>query len=365
MKRYVIFIWGTGTVADWIISQCDILEYYNVLGFIDDDIAKVGKKYKNYKIYSPDILEKICPDKIIVLSDFYENIKTQIIKKIPYMKEIIENKYFFHKEILLKRYENTGNEEINTVLEYIKNNDLDVFNYEFKKKYMDLEIRVFFDEIYNLFFVFHENRKLYFAKSYDTKEKVRNYYRTLLVEQDEKSPHRYLTSDFNVKKGDVVVDVGVAEGNFALGIIEEVSKIYLIETDDEWIEAINATFKDYQEKIVIIKKCISSIDMGNYATLDNLINEPINFIKMDIEGDEWDALIGAKKLFERSNNLKCAICAYHQESDEVLLRDILYKYGLSCSTTKGYMWFPYSTRQKILPTKLCRGVVRGEKNKRR
>lgn len=48
------------------------------------------------------------------------------------------------------------------------------------------------------------------------KEKAETYYRYILLEQDEKSPHRYLTSEFDVSEGDVVVDVGVAEGNFLI-----------------------------------------------------------------------------------------------------------------------------------------------------
>lgn len=39
----------------------------------------------------------------------------------------------------------------------------------------------------------------------------------------------YLDEDFQVEEGDVVLDVGVAEGNFSMEIIERASKIYLFE----------------------------------------------------------------------------------------------------------------------------------------
>ena len=45
---------------------------------------------------------------------------------------------------------------------------------------------------------------------------------------------------------------------------------------------------------MIIQKFVTSVDEGKYATLDSLIEEPVNFIKMDIEGNEWDALLGAE-----------------------------------------------------------------------
>ena len=115
---------------------------------------------------------------------------------------------------------------------------------------------------------------------------------------------------------------------------------------------------------MIINKYITSINAGKFATLDSLIEEPVNFIKMDIEGNEWDALLGAKNIITCSGNIKCAICIYHQDFDEIIVKDIMNKYGLSCSTTKGYMWFPYGERQTYISTKLCRGIMRGVKKGR-
>lgn len=102
-------------------------------------------------------------------------------------------------------------------------------------------------------------------------------------------------------------------------------------------------------------------DEGKYTTLDSMIEEPVNFIKMDIEGNEWDALQGAEKLIQRSENLKCAVCAYHGDFDELLIKNILEKYGMGVSTTQGYMWYPDTNRQTYISTRLCRGIVRGIK----
>lgn len=356
-----IFIWGTGLIADQILGQISVFELYEVLGFIDNSPEKKGKLFWDRKIYAPDILNDVYPNRIVILTDYYDEIRTQIISMFPNMEGIIENKYFFHKVCLLKRYETSSSLEIQRILEYIRNHDIQVFNYSYTEKYTRLNIEVFYDQGCNMYFVYHKNKKLYFARFLDTEDKVREYYRQLLVEQDAESPHRYLTSDFDISAEDVVVDAGAAEGNFSLEIIDRVCKIYMIETDEAWIEALQETFKKYKDKIIIIKKFLTSMDIGKFATLDNLINEPVNFIKMDIEGNEWDALIGAGKLIKKSDGLKCAICSYHGDSDEILIKGVMEGYGMDCSAADGYMWFPLMIRNTYVSTKLCRGIVRGIK----
>jgi len=49
-------------------------------------------------------------------------------------------------------------------------------------------------------------------------------------------------------------------------------------------------------------------------TIDNLIDEKVDFIKMDIEGAEQDAIIGAKNTIEKYTPI-LAICIYHKAED--------------------------------------------------
>lgn len=47
----------------------------------------------------------------------------------------------------------------------------------------------------------------------------------------------------------MIADIGSAEGNFSLSNIENVKKVYLFESDKEWIEALEATFRPWRDKV--------------------------------------------------------------------------------------------------------------------
>lgn len=361
MSMEKICIWGTGRVADEVLKRCDIFKQYDLLGFIDNDERKQGQTYNGRPVYAPEKLHDMSIERIIILTDSYAAISWQIRQCLKINHVPIEDKNFFYRQGVLNRYRESCNAEIREILDYITENTLEVFNYPFAKKYETMACDVEYDSVCGLFYVMHKDKRMYFARSLNTPEAVVRYYRSILLEQDGSSPHRYLDSSFQVSKGDIVVDVGVAEGNFALEVIDSVSKIYLIESDEQWIEALKETFRSYEDKVVIIKKYVSSIDIGSYSRLDTLFPGTVNFIKMDIEGNEWDALLGAEQLFRRSSNLKCAICSYHTDCDEALIKKTLSDYGMRCTTTPGYMWFPSIGRNGFISDKLCRGIVRGVK----
>jgi hypothetical protein len=71
------------------------------------------------------------------------------------------------------------------------------------------EVPVYFDKNCQMSYVFHENKRMYFPKGWESTQ-IREYYNRLLMEQDKDSPHCYETDSFYVQDGDSVADVGAA-----------------------------------------------------------------------------------------------------------------------------------------------------------
>ena len=360
MKRIVL--WGTGKVATSILSNSIVLEAYEILGVIDNNSQKQGQSFFGYTIFAPEVLnsfEKI--DNIVVLLDAFEDVYSQIIEINPIFEKLIDDKNYFYKQSIICRYKEDDDEQIREVTNYISSHRLQVFNYPFVDKYKNYMPKVSKDGVSGLFYVIHQGRKLFFSREFDDEYKVVDYYRSILMEQDEKSPHRYMTDDFGVNQGDVVIDIGVAEGNFSLEIIEKAKKVYLIESDPLWIEALKYTFKNYKDKVCILDNFISDYNEGKISTLDNIIHEKIDFIKMDIEGSEYEALKGARKLLSANSGIKLSVCCYHSDFDQELIENELKIQGFEFCTTDGYMWYPLTNKQSNISTQLHRGIIRAFK----
>jgi hypothetical protein len=250
-------------------------------------------------------------------------------------------------------------DEKREILNYLKHHSItSVFPYDYTKKYNSDHVIVYMDKVNGMRYVLLDNKRLYFKRDWDEKQ-IQRYYNGLLIEQDVESPHRYETSEFYVSNGDVVVDAGVAEGNFALSVVERAKKLYLFEVDEEWIEALKKTFAPWKDKVVIVNKYVSDNNNGNCITLDQFFGqEKIDFIKADIEGAEAQLLSGAEDILERQTHVKIALCTYHRHNDAKLLNNILMKNGFHTEFSKGYMIFWYEVYDKLQPPYLRRGLIR-------
>lgn len=252
--------------------------------------------------------------------------------------------------------------QIQEIINYIgKNQKIRVFNYDFFDDYMEQPVELYVDEDCQMLCTPYQGRNMYFPRSWD-EEKAVQYFRSLLAEQDVRSPHCYRHNGYGVREGDVVADVGAAEGIFTLDVIDIAGKVYLIEADEEWLEALQQTFRNDRDKVQIIYGFADCVAEGDRVTLDSLFSEEINYIKMDIEGYEKPALQGAERILTDCKDLRCAICAYHCHGDEEWIQSFLQGCGFVTDVSEGYMC-PDWTVEAYIEAELRRGIVFGKKER--
>lgn len=296
------------------------------------------------------ILKNIIPDvlKAKLISKMDQANRAKFMKRL---RQEIFDYYNQKKELTVEERE---------VVDYLKINPITVFPYDFQKKYHKESIIVETDLLNGLKYVLHEGKKLYFKRS-SSEQQIRSLYHGLQLDQDTESPHLYLTEKFNLSNDDIIADIGAAEGNFSLSNIEKVKKIHLFEYDPEWIEALKATFKPWESKVVIHNKFVSNTNSENTISIDNFAknNDDITFFKVDIEGEEENFLDGAKHFLKSRAMIKMAICTYHKQEDEKKFTTILESNDFKVHPSNRYMLFFYD--EKIKPPFLRRGLLRAEK----
>lgn len=221
--------------------------------------------------------------------------------------------------------------------------------YPFVFEYQEKSIECLFDQQLEMFYINHFGKKMYFQKSY-SKENIIHIYRGLIIEQDIRSPHRYV-KDINCLNGKILLDIGAAEAMFSLDTIEMVSHVYIFECDENWIEALTATFAPWKDKVTIVRKYVSDINDENNITIDCFMEgkEKTNlFLKMDIEGYEQAALRGATNTLKEAQDISFSICTYHKKNDAVEIANILQSNGFEYEQTDGYLYFVKNLRKAII-----------------
>ena len=195
--------------------------------------------------------------------------------------------------------------------------------------------------------------------------RVKSYIRGIMIEQDDNSFHQYLTSDeYNRMPQGTVIDIGTAEGNFGLDMLEKSKHLYLFECDNKFVDTLNVTFrKSISNGITkVVSNYVGSVSRGDSITLDDYFEDnmpdDVTVIKMDIEGAEQDALRGMKKLLEKNPQAILLICAYHSQDAEREIRELLSDYKI---TTKNQYTIVPSMGEKKYPY-IRHGVLRAQKN---
>lgn len=229
-----------------------------------------------------------------ILNSNLENVKIAD-KDIEFI--FCEVKARLHKNKIIKYLSGLHDEDVKTIVDYLKNNAINTFPYEYKREYSIKDISVQRDVDSGLLFVKDADMSIYMRRGYQSKFRVARYYNNIRIEQDKSSPHCYTSNTFYPDEGSVIFDIGGAEGYFPLQWLRHVKKVFIFECNPEWIEALNKTYKDYKDKIVIIEKFVTDYTDSNHVTLDDVINQynlhsEKLFIKIDAEGSEPAVLGG-------------------------------------------------------------------------
>jgi hypothetical protein len=268
---------------------------------------------------------------------------------------------------IFRRYgelcKNHPDEEMIEALRYIKQNGPILIPYSLGD---NPPVEILQDESCNLKYVIHEGKRLYFnaAKS--------DHAITLLVsdlinEQNINSPHCYHSENFDAEEGDILFDIGAAEGIYALSVINKVNKVVLFECESEWFEPLKKTFEPWNDKVVIVKKYVSDSDSDTTITIDSFLEQHSEYVdksllfKVDVEGAEESVLKGMKNTLA-NRNVKAAICVYHKRNDYATLSQMMLNHGYNVETSKRYMLLHDDWNDEYSPYYLTRGVIYCRKN---
>ena len=253
--------------------------------------------------------------------------------------------------------DNEVNDEQKEVLKFLENNKIRIFPYAFHNNYSPDNIEVIYDREKGMRYVLLEGKRLYFKKRWN-ENKIKTAYSDLMREQDFNSPHRYLTDSFTIGKDDVLADIGAAEGNFSLAVIEQIRKVYIFEYDKEWIEALRATFAPWSDKVEIINKFVADYNDASHIRFDTFFEnkKDITFLKIDVDGAESIVLNSCDEVFKACVSFRIALCTYHKNNDEQDFTLLLKNRGFNVTPSDGYMINYYD--KKLKAPYLRRGLIR-------
>lgn len=203
------------------------------------------------------------------------------------------------------------------------------FILDFKNNFLENQSK--YEDVYNL---------LADNKSKEVFEKVLNFKMTFDFEFMKGFTNNHEEQYFDKELiGDIkninFVDGGGYVGDTIAPIIKkfpDFKKIYCIEPSDLHINIAKRDFSHYKniefincglgnkkqnkdkKDDEIQSHCTHDYQASNINTLDNLIQEKVDFIKLDIEGAEQDTIEGARETIKKHHPI-LAICIYHKAED--------------------------------------------------
>lgn len=164
---------------------------------------------------------------------------------------------------------------------------------------------------------------------------------------DTKDWHYYQKEHTEVDPGEIILDIGTAEGLFPLAVIDRCEHIYMVEPSKSFYTCLQKTFSNYSDKTTFFNIAVGSEDgeisfdensLEGMISKDNgsntivinkidtiLKGKKITYLKADIEGFEQEMLKGAAETI-KSNKPKIAITTYHFENNPQEIVDLIKSY---------------------------------------
>lgn len=173
--------------------------------------------------------------------------------------------------------------------------------------------------------------------------------------------HQYNRREVTIFSGDTVVDCGACEGFFTrMALSKGARKVICVEPSTVMAECLFATFENEikEGRVVLARVALGSFsgnarfanadhdafighfDSGGDETVEvvtlaelALVHGSLSFIKMDLEGSEYQTLVGGIE-YLKSEKPKLAITTYHNSWDHAAVSSVLK--GIGYSTVRPY-----------------------------
>jgi len=332
--KFILF--GAGDASSETYNYL-ISKKKKIVAYFDNNKALINKKRNGVNIFSPMMLDKIFKKNtaIIITSSYQYEIASQLINK--------------------------HNIKLSNLFPYITKMFADHYSsfFIFNNKHLRNLIRMVADPESKDYIT----RLIAFRWTLDP--------RFLTPNRNIKSFYNYNLEKLQVKKGDVVIDCGAYIGDTAelyLNQLDKECKIYAIEALPLNFKILKKIIKEknLNKVIVPIEAAISSRNGTYYLSSNNNLKDPratliinkknetkaikvltldylftklyptkIDFIKMDIEGAEKDAVYGGKKII-KTYKPKMVIAAYHKPNHIWELPELLHKLNKNYSIYAGH-----------------------------
>ena len=283
-KDKKIAFWGASLFLEDLLSRYDISEYKNIVGIIDKNVEKIGKKFKDFDVFSPEQIAELDLDKIILT------------------------------------IKNNSSERYKEIIDYLASKNLDISVEEVFKK--ENWIWFYEDKIFDKKFPIGDN--FIYIPDYP-----KDHIQRIIVETNnfyEISDLKYLDKYLN--KESVVLDIGANIGNHTVywGKVANVKKVYSFEPIKSTFEKlkINVEINKLEDKVRIynygVGELYSKANIDNYdesncgastiaisqdgnieiITIDSLnIEDKISLMKIDTEGFELGVLKGSVETIKK------------------------------------------------------------------